>query len=252
MLASSDQGSAFTSKGAEEATATTAGPLVLIVDDEPPMRKFLQCMLDDHGFRTVVAASGTEGLRQAMSYNPDFVLLDLSLPDLDGIEVTRRLRDWMTAPIVIISARGQESDKISALDVGANDYVTKPFATGELLARVRVWLRQIARSGTDRDEPLIEVGELRIDLGRRLVYAADRLVHLTPTEYKLFATLMRNAGRVMTHRQLLEATWGPAYANEAQYVRVYMGQLRQKLESNPARPRYLLTEPGVGYRLRFD
>jgi two-component system KDP operon response regulator KdpE len=252
MLASSDQGCEGASKGSEETPETTAGPLVLIVDDERPMLKFLQSVLDDHGFRTVAAASGAEGLAQALSYNPDFVLLDLGLPDMDGIEVTRRLREWMTVPIVIISARGQESDKIAALDVGANDYVTKPFATGELLARIRVWLRQVAHGTADRDNPVIEIGELRIDLARRLVYAADRLVRLTPTEYKLFATLMRNAGRVMTHEQLLEATWGPGHADETQYVRVYMGQLRQKLESQPARPRYLVTEPGVGYRLRVE
>jgi two-component system KDP operon response regulator KdpE len=240
------------SAGADSNAPKKAGPLVLVVEDEPPMRKFLQSVLGDHGFRTVLAACGCDGLAQAAAYNPDFVLLDLGLPDLDGIEVTRRLREWMGAPIVVISARGQEDDKISALDVGANDYLTKPFATGELLARIRVWMRQLARGHRERDAPVIEIGELRIDLARRTVFAGGREVHLTPTEYKLFAALMQNAGRVITHRQLLEITWGPAYRNETQYVRVYMGQLRRKLESNPARPRYLMTEPGVGYRLRVE
>ncbi len=231
---------------------TTAGALVLVVEDEHPMRRFLQSVLGDHGFRTVLATHGAEALSQASAYNPDFVLLDLGLPDIDGIEVTKRLREWLAAPIVVISARGQEGDKISALDVGANDYVTKPFATGELLARMRVWMRQAARGDRDAGEPTIELGDLRIDLAKRHVTVAGRMVHLTPTEYKLFGLLMRNAGRVMTHRQLLEATWGPSYANETQYVRVYMGQLRQKLEENPARPRYLVTEPGVGYRIRIE
>jgi two-component system, OmpR family, KDP operon response regulator KdpE len=235
-----------------QAEASGGGPLMLLVEDEPPMRRLLQLVLGGHGYRTVLAASGAEALVQASAHNPDFVLLDLGLPDCDGIEIARRLREWMSAPILVVSARGQESDKVAALDVGANDYITKPFAMGELLARVRVWLRQTVRVGPGHDESLIEVGELRIDLGRRLVSVAGREVHLTPIEYKLFAALMRNAGRVMTHRQLLALTWGPAYSKETHYIRVYMGQLRQKLEQAPARPRYLVTEPGVGYRLRSD
>lgn len=234
----------------EETVRSAGGPLMLLVEDEPPMRRLLQAVLGDHGYRTVSAASGAEALAQASAYNPDFVLLDLGLPDVDGVEIARRLREWTDAPILVVSARGQESDKVTALDVGANDYITKPFATGELLARVRVWLRQSARVGPQHDESTIEVGELRIDLARRLVFVAGEEVHLTPIEYKLLAALMRNAGRVMTHRQLLELTWGPAYASETQYVRVYVGQLRQKLERDPARPRYLVTEPAVGYRLR--
>jgi two-component system, OmpR family, KDP operon response regulator KdpE len=241
-----------TGLGAGGPAVSTAGPLVLVVEDEEPMRKFLRSVLEDHGFRTVLATHGGEALAHASAYNPDLVLLDLGLPGYDGIEVTRRLREWMGAPIVIISARGQEGDKIAALDVGANDYVTKPFATGELLARIRVWMRQASLADCDHDDSVIAVGKLKIDLARRLVSVADRRVHLTPTEYKLFALLMRNAGRVMTHRQLLEATWGPAYAAETQYVRVYMGHLRQKLEDTPARPRHLVTEPGVGYRLQVD
>lgn len=235
----------------EPALGATAGPLVLVIEDELSMRRLLQAVLGGHGFRSVTATNGAEALTQALAYNPDFVLLDLGLPDIDGIEIAKRLREWLTVPIVVISARGQESDKISALDVGANDYVTKPFAIGELLARIRVWMRHVA-CGRDHDQPVLEVGDLRIDLARRLVFAGGRSVHLTPTEYKLFSTLMRNAGCVVTHRQLLESTWGPGHASETQYVRVYMGQLRQKLEIDAARPRYLVTEPGVGYRLRTE
>jgi two-component system, OmpR family, KDP operon response regulator KdpE len=223
-------------------------PLVLIVEDEPPMRKFLQVVLGGDGFRTVAGGSAAEGLALAAAHNPDFVLLDLGLPDLDGIEVTRRLRAWMVSPIVVISARAGEDDKIGALDVGANDYLTKPFGTGELLARLRVWTRAAAHLGCV--ESTLEVGDLRIDFMRRLVFARGSAVRLTPTEYKLFATLMRNAGKVLTHRQLLEATWGPLHGTETQYLRVYVRQLRHKLESNAAHPRHLVTEAGVGYRLR--
>ena len=229
--------------------AATA-PLVLIVEDEPPMRRFLQVVLGGYGFRTVAGGSAAEGLALASAHNPDFVLLDLGLPDLDGIEVTRRLRAWMVAPIVVISARAREDDKVGALDVGANDYLTKPFGAGELLARLRVWMREAARIVGDREESAVEVGDLRIDFARRLVFARGREVRLTPTEYKLLAVLMRNAGKVLTHRQLLEATWGPLHGTETQYLRVYMRQLRQKLETNAAHPPHLVTEAGVGYRLR--
>jgi len=229
--------------------ATSAGPLALVVDDESPMQRLLQIVLSADGMRTVEATSGAEAIERAATHKPDLVLLDLGLPDSDGIEVTRRLREWMAAPILVISARGQEQDKVAVLDAGANDYLTKPFSHGELLARVHVWLRHTARVAPGPEESILEVGDIRIDLGRRLVWAADREVHLTPTEYKLLATLMRHRGCVLTHRQLLESTWGPRYASATQYVRVYMAQLRQKLEQNAAHPRYLLTEPGVGYRL---
>jgi two-component system KDP operon response regulator KdpE len=225
------------------------GPLILVVDDAPPMQKMLRFVLGSHGFRTAEAASGAEALASAASYNPDLVLLDLGLPDLDGIEVTRRLREWSHAPILVISARGHEKDKVAALDLGANDYLTKPFRVGELLARIRVWLRETP-AGPSQEGSVLEVGDLRIDLVRRLVSVAGRVVRLTPTEYKLFATLMRNHMRVMTHEQLLEATWGPHCAGNIQYLHVYMGRLRQKLETDSARPRYLITEAGVGYRLR--
>jgi two-component system, OmpR family, KDP operon response regulator KdpE len=238
------------SGSARRSGSPPVGPLVLVVDDEPAMQRLLMAVLVDHGFRTVQAASGAEAVTLASTCNPDLVLLDLGLPDFDGMEVTRRLRQWYSAPILVLSARGQENDKIEALDVGANDYVTKPFAAGELLARLRVWLRQAALTGGESDDSFIDVGDLRIDLARRLVFVGQREVHLTPTEYKLFSMLMRNAGRVITHRQLLEEAWGPPYANETQYLRVYMANLRQKLEKDSARPRYLLNEPGVGYRLR--
>jgi two-component system, OmpR family, KDP operon response regulator KdpE len=227
--------------------AAVAGPLVLVVDDDAATQTMLRIVLNVNGLRTMAARSGAEALERAAAVNPDLVLLDLGLPDSNGLEVTRRLREWMFAPILVISARGQERDKVSLLDAGANDYLTKPIASGELLARIRVWIR---RTAADTPEgAVIEVGDLRVDLGRRLVTKAGRELHLTPIEYKLFVTLMRNRGRVMTHRQLLEATWGRGYTNQTQYLRVYMGQLRRKLEQDTARPRYLLTEPGVGYRV---
>jgi two-component system KDP operon response regulator KdpE len=225
---------------------------ILIVEDEPQMLKFLRASLASEGYRTIEAESGKEGLALARTHNPDLVLLDLGLPDMDGIDVTKALREWSNRPILIISARGQEDDKIRALDVGADDYVTKPFGTGELMARIRVALRHSAREGGDTNEPVLEVGGLKLDLDKRQVFVEGREVHLTPNEYKLFAVLMKQAGKVLTHRQLLKDVWGPAYANQTHYLRVYMVQLRHKLESDPARPRYLVTEPGVGYRLRVE
>jgi two-component system KDP operon response regulator KdpE len=227
-----------------------AGPLVLVVDDEGPTQTLLRIVLNSSGFRTVEAHSGAEALERAAAYNPDLVLLDLGLPDSDGLDVTRGLREWMIAPILVISARGREQDKVAVLDAGANDYLTKPLSNGELLARIRVWLRQIARDAANDGESVIDVGDLRVDLGRRVVSAAGRELHLTPIEYKLLVTLVHHRERVLTHRQLLEAVWGPRFARQTQYVRVYMGHLRKKLEQDPAHPRYLLTEPGVGYRVR--
>jgi len=227
-------------------------PLLLVVEDDMQMRKFLRASLSSHGYRLVEAATGNEGLSQAAAYNPDLILLDLGLPDIDGLEVTKRLREWASAPIIVISARGQEDDKINALDSGADDYLTKPFGTGELLARIRVALRHAARAGQERTEPVLRVGELVIDLDKRTVHVAGNAVHLTPIEYKLLATLLKNAGKVLTHRQLLKEVWGPGHANNTQYLRVYMVQLRHKLEADATRPRYLVTEPGVGYRLKAD
>ena len=226
--------------------------LVLVVEDEPQMQKFLRASLVASGYRVVEARSGDEGLTLARTHNPDLVLLDLGLPDMDGMEVTRRLREWSRKPIIVISARGQEDDKVRALDLGADDYLTKPFGTEELLARMRVALRHASRAADDRLEPTLTIGELTIDLDKRQVFAGASEVHLTPNEYKLFAYLMKNAGKVLTHRQLLKEVWGPAYATQTHYLRVYMVQLRHKLEQEAARPRYLVTEPGVGYRLKVD
>ena len=179
------------------------------------------------------------------------MLLDLGLPDLDGLEVTRRLREWTSVPIVVLSARGQERDKVAALEAGADDYLTKPFGMAELLARIRVALRHAARAAQPAPAE-VAFGDVRVDAGRRLVTVAGAEVHLTPIEYDLLTTLIRHAGKVVTQRQLLREVWGPAYATEAHYLRVYMGQLRRKIEADPARPRHLITEPGVGYRLRVD
>jgi two-component system KDP operon response regulator KdpE len=223
-------------------------PLVLVVDDELPIRRFLRPALEGSGYRLVEAASGDEALREASMRSPDIILLDLGLPDLDGIEVTRRLREWSGVPIVVLSARGREHDKIAALDAGADDYVTKPFAIGELLARIRVALRHRARI-TGGEESTVVVGPLRLDLSRRQVAVDGREVRLTPIEYRLLATLARHRGRVLTHEALLREVWGPAYTRRSHYLRVYMAQLRHKLEADPARPRILLTETGVGYRM---
>jgi two-component system KDP operon response regulator KdpE len=238
---------------ATDPTGETGTPrVVLVVEDEPQVMRFLRATLPAHGYRLVEAATGAQGLVEAGTRAPDLVLLDLGLPDLDGVEVTRRLREWSTAPIIVLSARGQEKDKIEALDAGADDYLTKPFGMGELLARMRVALRNAARLVSLGSEPVFELEDLRVDLASRKVAVGGRDVHLTRTEYNLLATLVKHAGKVVTHRQLLRAVWGPGAANESHYLRVYMGQLRHKLEADPARPRYLETEIGVGYRLRAD
>ena len=227
-------------------------PLVLLVEDDRGMRRYLRAILSDQRFRSVETETGSEALVQASAHNPDLVLLDLALPDMDGIQVATKLREWTAAPILILSARDEELEKIAALDAGANDYLTKPFGTGELLARIRVWLRHTQRATSDSLTSVLDVGDLRIDFARRLAFVAGREVRLTPTQYKLLAMMMRNAGKVLTHEQILFTVWGPAYTRETQYLRVYMGQLRQKFEAEPARPRYFITEPGVGYRLRAE
>ena len=227
------------------------GPLVLVVDDEPTMRRFLRPALEAQGYRVVEAVSAQEAVLQASSHNPDVVLLDLGLPDGDGVDVTRRLRSWSAAPIVVVSARDQEADKVAALDAGADDYLTKPFGTGELLARLRVALRHAARLREDGDS-VFESEGLRVDLGARRVARGGQEIHLTALEYKLLSVLVRHAGRVVTHRQLLKEVWGPSAVNETQYLRVYMAQLRHKIEKDPARPALLRTETGVGYRLHGE
>ena len=226
--------------------------LILLIEDEPQMRRFLRITLQGHGYRLVEAETGQEGLMQAATRNPDVVLLDLGLPDLDGLEVTKRLREWAQTPIIVISAREQEQDKVKALDAGADDYLTKPFSSGELLARIRVALRHSMRQRAGRQEPVFILDDLRVDLSKRQVFLADKEVHLTPIEYKLLITLIRHAGKVVTHRQLLQEVWGPTHVNEVQYLRVYMTQLRHKLEADPARPRFFMNEPGIGYRLKYE
>ena len=227
-------------------------PLVLVVEDEPQVMRFLRATLPAHGYRMLEAGSGAQALVEAQTRQPDLVLLDLGLPDIDGVEVTRRLREWSAVPIIVISARGRENDKIQALDAGADDYLTKPFGTDELLARMRVALRHAARVAGGGGETVFETGALRVDLAGRLVYRDGQQVRLTRTEYRLLAALVQHAGTVLTHRQLLREVWGPGSSSETHYLRVYMAQLRHKLEDDPARPRHLLTETGVGYRLQAD
>jgi two-component system KDP operon response regulator KdpE len=225
---------------------------ILVIEDEPQMQKFLGASLTSEGYRWLEAKSGEEGLALVRTHNPDLVLLDLGLPDTDGMDVAREIRAISNRPIIVLSARGQEDDKVRALDVGADDYLTKPFGTGELMARIRVALRHAARAKEERTEPVLTVGELQIDLDRHRVTVRGDEIHLTPNEYKLLAYLMKHAGKVLTHRQLLKEVWGAAYASQTHYLRVYMVQLRHKLEADPTRPRYLSTEPGVGYRLKTE
>jgi two-component system KDP operon response regulator KdpE len=223
---------------------------VLIVDDEPQIRRFLRTSLSAHGYRVIEAAGGQEAMTLLATERPELVLLDLGLPDIDGLEVIRRLREWSMVPIIVVSVRGREAEKIEALDCGADDYVTKPFGMGELLARMRTALRH--RLQAEVDEPVFRSAGLSVDLVRRLVTIDGQEVKLTPKEYDLLRILVTHAGKVITHRQLLREVWGPASVHETHYLRVYIGQLRQKPEPDPTQPRYLLTEPGVGYRLRVE
>ncbi len=227
----------------------TDRPLILVVDDELPIRRFLRAALDGDHYRLIEAETGEGALREAAQCAPDLVLLDLGLPDLDGMEVTRRLREWSQVPILVLSARGQEGDKIAALDAGANDYVTKPFAIGELLARIRAALRHSARLSGTTTESVVTVGTLKVDLERRQVTVAGQPIHLTPIEYRLLTTLASHRGRVLTREHLLREVWGPRYVQQHHNLRVHMAQLRQKIEADPTRPRLLLTETGIGYRM---
>jgi two-component system KDP operon response regulator KdpE len=225
---------------------------VLVIEDEPALRLVLRTTLLASGYQVIEAATAQEGLTQVERHQPALILLDLGLPDFDGLEVTRRLRTWANIPIIILSVRDREADKITALDAGADDYLTKPFSMGELLARIRVALRHAVHTAQDSGTPVLTVGPLRVDCVRRQVSVAEQPVHLTPIEYKLLAMLVRYAGKVVTHRQLLHEVWGARTTHEIQYLWVYISQLRHKLEVDPTRPRYLLTEPGVGSRLKTD
>jgi two-component system KDP operon response regulator KdpE len=229
-----------------------AAPLILLIEDEPQMRRFLRAALGGHDYRLVEAETAKEGLAHAAGRNPDVILLDLGLPDTDGLEVTRQLREWTRTPIIVLSARGREQDKVAALDLGADDYLTKPFGVEELLARIRVALRHASLGPGEAAEPIFEVGELKVDLAQRQVFRAGQQIHLTPTEYKLLVALVRHAGKLLTHRQLLQEVWGGNFVTQTHYLRIYIMQLRQKIEPDPARPRFLLTEPGVGYRFKAE
>lgn len=223
---------------------------ILVVDDEPQIRRAIRAGLHAHGFEVEQADTGESALDSIALRAPDVVILDLGLPDIQGTQVVRQVREWSTVPIIILSVRGDERDKVQALDSGADDYVTKPFGMGELLARIRVALRHT--SGQQSPDPVLQFGELRIDLPRRLVTVAGREVHLTPTEFELLTELATNAGKVLTHQMLLSRVWGPESAESTHYLRVYINQLRNKLESEPTRPRFIMTEPGVGYRFREE
>ena len=239
-------------QSAGEASSVT-GARVLVIDDEPEIRRAVRAGLAGQRFAVESASTGAEGLDMAVRWHPDVIILDLSLPDLDGLDVTRQLRTWSSVPIIVLSVRGGDADKITALELGADDYLTKPFSMGELVARVRVALRHAAQSaggaGTGT-AARFQTGALDVDFERRVVTVGGSEVHLTPTEYEVLKFLAQNASKVITHRTLLRAVWGPAYEDEAHYLRVFVGQLRRKIEPDPSRPIYLLTEPGIGYRLR--
>ncbi len=224
---------------------------ILVIEDEPEIRRFLRVSLNANGFTVLEAVNAKEGLLLASEKRPQLIILDLGLPDLDGLDVAKQLREWNETPIIVLSARHEESDKIAALDLGADDYLTKPFGVMELLARIRVALRH-ASKGKQDDAPVFELDDIKVDMANRVVTFKNKEVHLTPIEYKLLLLLIKNSGRVVSQQQLLREVWGPGYAKEGHYLRIYMGQLRHKLEADPARPQYFLTEPGVGYRLRTD
>jgi two-component system KDP operon response regulator KdpE len=224
------------------------GPKILIVDDEPQIRRFLRASLGAHQFHIVEAETGDGAIKTCAAEQPDLTILDLGLPDMDGLDVIARIREWSAVPILVLSVRADEADKIDALDRGADDYITKPFGVGELMARVRAALRHGMQANDQ--EPVFVNDDLRVDLVRRQVNVAGNEVHLSPKEYDLLKELVTHSGRVLTHQHLLRNVWGPAHVEETQYLRVYIGQLRQKVEPDPARPRYIVTEPGVGYRLK--
>ena len=223
---------------------------ILVVDDERAIRRFLRASLATHGHTVLEAANGSEALAMAAEQRPDIIFLDLGLPDMDGLQVTRQLREWTQTPIIVLSVRDKESDKIQALDAGADDYLTKPFGMGELMARVRGVLRRSLTGGTG--EPVFISADLEVDLAKRLVLKGGKEIGLTPTEYDILKLLVQNAGRVLTHQQIILKVWGGGYAEESHLLRVNISNLRRKIETDPTRPEHIVTEPGVGYRLRFE
>ncbi len=231
---------------------TNTGHLILIVEDEPQIRHFLRTTLTAEGYRVIEAENGERGVIEAATHKPDLVMVDLGLPDLDGVEVVKQIRAWSALPILIVSARSAEAEKVAALDAGADDYVTKPFGVGELTARIRVALRHAVHGAKQDAAGMLRFGNIEVDLERRLVRADGRDVHLTPIEFRLLGCLAKHGGMVLTHRHLLREVWGPSHVDQSHYLRIYMKQLRHKLEPDPARPRFLLTETGVGYRLASE
>ncbi|MBX9688992.1 MAG: response regulator [Candidatus Obscuribacterales bacterium] len=225
---------------------------ILVIEDELPIRRFLKLALSDHGYAYDEASSAKQGLEKIVNERPDIVILDLGLPDIDGLELTRRLREWTSVPIIILSARGREKDKVEALDAGADDYLTKPFGVAELLARLRVALRHSAQVSSGQSEAEFNFGNVSVDLGKRQVLLDGAEIHLTPIEYKLLITLIKYSGKVVTQNQLLKEVWGQEYRDESNYLRVYMAHLRRKLEKDSSHPRHLITEAGVGYRLKTE
>jgi two-component system, OmpR family, KDP operon response regulator KdpE len=230
---------------------TQASLVIVVIEDDPAIRLFLRTGLGAHGFKVFEADRGKQGIIEAGVRKPDFIILDLGLPDMDGIDVIKIIREWSAVPIIILSARSTEQHKIDALDAGADDYLTKPFGLGELLARIRVAMRHSASSPEQDQNGIFTTGALKVDLLKRLVIIGDREVHLTPIQYRLLSVLIKNAGKVLTHQYLLKEAWGPSYKDNSHYLRIYMSQLRQKLEIDPAQPQYILTESGVGYRLKI-
>jgi two-component system KDP operon response regulator KdpE len=225
-------------------------PRILLIEDDLHIRRFLRASLPTQGYELLEAETGRQGLGLAASQAADVLLLDLGLPDMEGIEVIRRVREWSAVPIIVLSAREQEREKVATLDAGADDYLTKPFGVGELLARIRVALRRSAQDREGHPESVFVMGKIRVDLVKRRVFRGEEEVHLTPIEYKLLSVLIKYCGKVVTHRQLLKEVWGPAAVDQHAYLRIFILNLRRKLEDNPARPAFLLTDPGVGYRLR--
>ena len=225
---------------------------IIVIEDEVQIRRFLRTTLVSEGYHVIEAETGKQGLTEASMSKPDLIILDLGLPDMDGVEVVKELRTWSSVPIIVLSARSQESDKVSALDAGTNDYLVKPFGVGELLARIRVALRHVSSAQNGQEEGTFSVDELKVDMAHRKITVSGTEVHLTPIEYRLLTVLVKHAGKVLTHQLLLKEVWGPNYVERAHYLRIYMGILRHKLEKDPARPRFLLTEVGVGYRLAAE
>lgn len=226
-------------------------PVIVVIEDDPAIRKFLRTSLSTQDFSVFEADSGKKGLVEAGMRKPDLLILDLGLPDMDGVDVIKAIRAWSSVPIIVLSARSHEQHKIDALDIGADDYLTKPFGFGELLARIRVALRHANRPQDNLQGDIFSTENLKIDLANRLVSVDDQEIHLTPIQYRLLAVLVKHAGKVMTHQQILKEVWGPSYQENAHYLRIYMSQLRQKLEIDPTQPRFLLTESGVGYRFKI-